>query len=70
MLYEEESRRRRYEQLVGALEAIDATGLLEASQERLLALAGELGSFRAAVTTLAGEIAAAREEPVEPLVES
>jgi transcriptional regulator with XRE-family HTH domain len=70
MLRDEDARHQRYAELVTAIDALDTTGLLERSQDRLLFLAGELGSIRAAVTTLAGELGLADDESQEALEES
>ena len=60
-LADQDDRWQRYERIVSAIEDLGGSRLLEQSQERLTALAGELGSFRAAISALAGEIAAAGE---------
>lgn len=61
LLHEEEARWQRYVELMSAIEVLDQTGLMGRVQDRLLTLAGELGSFGAALTVLAGELAASRE---------
>ena len=60
-LADQDDRWQRYERIVSAIEDLGGSRLLEQSQERLTALAGELGRFRAAISALAGEIAAAGE---------
>jgi transcriptional regulator with XRE-family HTH domain len=56
LLHGDDVRWQRYNRLVTALEAEDATGLLDVHLERLFALARELGSVGAAITVLAREI--------------
>lgn len=55
-LEEEESRLRRYRELVAEIEKVDTMGLLERSLNRLYELAAELGSMRAAVKALVAEL--------------
>lgn len=53
---EEDARTKRNMALLREIEALDKTGLFEEHRERLYALAAELGSMRAAVSTLKAEL--------------
>lgn len=56
MLNADQQRRQQFDELMTAIEALDGSGLLADSHDRLFVLARELGGLGAAVTALAGEL--------------